>query len=229
MQVRRSDGAIRQTTLAYDPFGMAVASVTTAASNLPVMQTVTTLDPVSLDTPSCSTPTGPSAARRSTGSVGRPRRASRRRARARACCRRRATSASPTGRGGASEDDVRRSGRGRRLRHHGRHTATVYLDELGRELRTEVGLGASYGGATLVEGYRTYDSLGRVAFEADPFVSSDGAATAYGTSRYFQPTARPAASCAAGASGSDDGEHAAAEVFPTCFTHGYANHVETTG
>ena len=50
--------------------------------------------------------------------------------------------------------------------------ATTYLDELGRVRRIERALGASYANQVLVEGMKSYDGLGRVTFEADPFPTS---------------------------------------------------------
>jgi len=76
-------------------------------------------------------------------------------------------------------------------------SSTVYLDELGCEFATQIDLGADYGGQTLVAGARLYDSLGRVAFEADPFPSFATVnqlvpmATAYGTTRYFRTDGSP--------------------------------------
>src|SRR5690242_13920655 len=64
-------------------------------------------------------------------------------------------------------------------------TATVYLDELGRDHITDVVLGASYPGVTIKAGDRTYDSLGRVVFEAEPYPASENRDTAYGITRYF--------------------------------------------
>ncbi|MBK9032963.1 MAG: hypothetical protein IPL61_17100 [Myxococcales bacterium] len=46
------------------------------------------------------------------------------------------------------------------------------LDALGRPRFTQVGLGDSYGGATVVSGLVERDELGRVVFEAAPFESS---------------------------------------------------------
>ena len=59
--------------------------------------------------------------------------------------------------------------------------ATMYLDELGRERRSEAPLGVDYGAEVLVFAARLYDELGRVSFVADPYPISESADTAYGT------------------------------------------------
>lgn len=62
--------------------------------------------------------------------------------------------------------------------------AITYLDELGRTTKTVSLLGASYANESLVTS-RTYDGLGRVSFEADPFPASQNAATAFGTTYHY--------------------------------------------
>src|SRR5207244_4658771 len=98
-------------------------------------------------------------------------------------------------------------------------TSTVFLDELGRELRTELALGASYQNQLLTVGARTYDTLGRVVFEADPFPSTQTLAGAYGTTRFFATDGTPR--CFVRGHGQlpevvtvTDEAH---ETFPTCF------------
>jgi hypothetical protein len=59
--------------------------------------------------------------------------------------------------------------------------STVYFDELGRRRFEQVELGEDYSNEKLIVGRRTYDVLGRVSFEADPYPERQDAATAYGT------------------------------------------------
>jgi hypothetical protein len=63
--------------------------------------------------------------------------------------------------------------------------ATTYIDELARPRFTSVQLGDDYANQILVVGSRTYDGLGRVSFEADPYPTSQAASTAYGTTQFF--------------------------------------------
>src|SRR5207248_2884442 len=65
---------------------------------------------------------------------------------------------------------------------------TMYLDELGRERRTELALGADYGYDNLVVGFRTYDAGGRIAFAARPYPKSQSASDHYGTTYYYKNT-----------------------------------------
>jgi RHS repeat-associated protein len=110
-------------------------------------------------------------------------------------------------------------------------TTTVYLDELGRERVTHVALGIDYPGITMKVGDRSYDSLGRVLFEADPYPSNQAAATAYGTTRYFRPDGTPL--CAIRGKGKQpqpSGDVVATnesnEVYPTCFRRSFHDNVE---
>src|SRR6185295_7942659 len=70
----------------------------------------------------------------------------------------------------------------------GRSVAT-YFDELGRERYTETMLGADYPGLGWIASYRTYDSFGRVVFDADVSTSLD--AIPYGTTRYLNADGTP--------------------------------------
>jgi RHS repeat-associated protein len=108
-------------------------------------------------------------------------------------------------------------------------TSTTFLDELGRSQRTELALGADYQNQTLIVGQRTYDRLGRVAFEADPYPSTQSAATAYGTTSFFNTNGTPA--CTVRAYGqlpflvaNTDELH---EIYPTCYRLFFENNLET--
>lgn len=69
--------------------------------------------------------------------------------------------------------------------------STTFIDELGRVRYSEVALGDDYNSNIMIEGARTYDRLGRVAFEADAFVLPSGqaplaaASSSYGTTYHF--------------------------------------------
>jgi RHS repeat-associated protein len=94
-------------------------------------------------------------------------------------------------------------------------------------MRTELALGADYASQKLIAGQRTYDSLGRVVFEADPFPSTQSFATAYGTTRYFNADGTP--SCVIRGNGPQpftmvtDELH---EIYPTCVQHAYQDNAE---
>ncbi|MBK7862262.1 MAG: hypothetical protein IPJ65_27375 [Archangiaceae bacterium] len=105
--------------------------------------------------------------------------------------------------------------------------STTLLDELGRTRRTEVSLGADYAGEKIISGSRTYDSTGRLAYEADPFPASQNPLTAYGTSHHYTPDGFT--TCTVRGHGPQpftQVTNPAAEVFPTCHTRSIANHEE---
>lgn len=107
-------------------------------------------------------------------------------------------------------------------------TATVFLDELGRERRMELALGSDYANEVLVAGSRIYDGLGRVTFEADPYPMSQNAAHAYGTSYHFKNTGD--VDCIIRGRRQQELSEVtdvATERFPTCFDRLFENHVET--
>jgi RHS repeat-associated protein len=107
---------------------------------------------------------------------------------------------------------------------------TVYLDELGRQRMATVTLGADYANQKLVAGARTYDGLGRVVFEADPYPTSQSAATAYGTTHYFRSDGFPW--CAVRGPGPQalaTAPDPANEIFPTCTSHRFDYGVEIVG
>jgi RHS repeat-associated protein len=109
--------------------------------------------------------------------------------------------------------------------------STTFIDELGRIRYSEVALGDDYNSNIMITGARTYDRLGRVAFEADAFVLPSGqaplvaASTSYGTTFHFdvdgsllrmirgrgrQPFGAPA--------------DLATETLPYAFSESYSNH-----
>jgi YD repeat-containing protein len=107
-------------------------------------------------------------------------------------------------------------------------TGTTTLDSLGRATKTEAQLGADYQSKTVVMGQRTYDLLGRVKFQADPYLSTDSFASAYGTTQFFNTDGTP--SCAIRGSGVQQSSGGIAdevnEVFSTCFGRSFANNQE---
>jgi YD repeat-containing protein len=108
--------------------------------------------------------------------------------------------------------------------------STVFLDELGRSLRTEVALGSDYANNVLVVGSRIYDAFGRMKFEADPYPATQDPSTAYGTTYYYMDTGD--ISCIIRGNGVqplNGGTNPAAELFPTCFERSFDNHVDTRG
>ncbi|MCW5800976.1 MAG: hypothetical protein KIT31_01075 [Deltaproteobacteria bacterium] len=107
-------------------------------------------------------------------------------------------------------------------------THTDYFDELGRPRYTRVELGADYGSETLISGARTYDGLGRVVFQSDPYPASESAATAYGTTQYFSADGTP--SCVIRGRGPQDFTTVtdeANERYPTCYSHTFSGHQES--
>ena len=230
---KREDGAVRTVTLQYEPFGLVSVGAMIAGTGAPPVQVTVARDPITLNALSTTdvnhtqrgtdfdgfgrvvrskiTPPGGSLGVLSTRSyLG-------------------FSGADPLGRRIVSKnftDPVAPASVGAAI---GR-TDIVYLDELGRDRRTELALGADYANQTLIAGARSYDSLGRVAFAADPYPSSQDAATAYGTTYLFKTDGSP--SCFIRGKGpqllnavTDE----PTERYPTCFTRSFLDHQETIG
>lgn len=107
--------------------------------------------------------------------------------------------------------------------------ATTYVDELGRPRFTDVELGDDYSNEVLVVGARSYDDLGRVVFQADPYATSQDAVTAYGTTRYFNQDGSPSVEIRGrGQQAYTTTVDESLEVYPTVISHGFDNYVETT-
>src|SRR5262249_55561021 len=116
-------------------------------------------------------------------------------------------------------------------------TSTEFLDEIGRVYKTHVDLGASYPDPTMVS-QRTFDSLGRVVFEADPFPLSQGFSTAYGTTQFFNADGTLLCSVRGNGRqtalpGTVDATHVAHpatdeshELYPTCVQRTYQSNTE---
>jgi RHS repeat-associated protein len=115
------------------------------------------------------------------------------------------------------------------------HVSKTYLDDFGRSVMTEVVLGSDYTEDLLVGGV-LFDTNGRVAFQADPFPFQSGSnpaaavAMAYGTSMYYN--ADGTVSCTVRGQGPQlytQQTDAAAERFPTCHSYVYENGTLSVG
>ena len=97
--------------------------------------------------------------------------------------------------------------------------ATTSMDSLGRSTQTDVQLGADYGGNELIVGRRSFDMLGRVSFEADPYpFAGQVPSVLYGTTYLFNLDGTP--SCFIRGNGPQSltqTTNESAEVYPTCF------------
>ena len=228
----RDDGVYRDATLTYDPFGLVVTSSVTTGTNVPTMTSTAELDPFTLDPISSTEPNG---TRRKLEYDGFGRVVT--------------TSVAPAGGalgilsrttyGGffpASTERVISTVRfdeptpESQLGSTRGHMSRTIIDEIGRVTREETSLGADYSGQMIISGYRTFDPFGRVSFEAEPFLSTERAETAYGTTHYYKADGRP--NCSVRAQGPHEltpSSDLANEVFAQCFYHGYSNHLETFG
>lgn len=228
----REDGATRTVTATYDPFGLAVTSVAVTSPTVATLTTSVVRDPVTLAAQTVTDPNGTqhgstfdgferpvlSTVTPPGGALGV------------------LSSASYLGFFGNDPNGRRVVGKvftdpvapaavstapGR--------TATVFLDELGRERRTEVALGSDYPDQTLIAGYRTYDGLGRVLVAGEPFSVTSGQALTptYATTYHFNPDGTP--SCFVQGPGQQpftNTPNESSEVFPTCFTRTFQDHTE---
>ncbi|MEZ4442853.1 MAG: RHS repeat-associated core domain-containing protein [Polyangiaceae bacterium] len=103
-------------------------------------------------------------------------------------------------------------------------TETTSLDALGRVVRTSIGLGADYGGASMVVVDRAFDSLGRVMFEAEPYPATE-TTDHYGTTRHYDAQGLP--TCFVRGFGVQPlvgATNLSAERFPTCVSTSYAQY-----
>ncbi|RKH73676.1 RHS repeat domain-containing protein [Corallococcus aberystwythensis] len=227
----REDGALRVSSLTYDAFGLMPVTQRVDATGLPALVTTTTLDPVSL-APVSVLDQNQTRSGTDYDGYGRPVRA---------------TVTPPGGSLGVlmTTSYLGFSGTdplGRRMAARifsdpvtpgteasaPATTATVFLDELGRERRTEVPLGTDYANEVMITGARVYDGLGRVRFQADPYPASQAGATAYGTTSFFLADGMP--SCTVRARGIQAAVGATdetAERYLACTTRTFANSQET--
>lgn len=228
----REDGATRTVTATYDPFGLAVTSVTVTSPTVTTLTTSVVRDPVTLAAVTVTDPNGTehgatfdgfqrpvlSTVTPPGGALGV------------------LSAASYLGFSGTDPSGRRVVGKvftdpvdptvvdtapGR--------TATVFLDELGRARRTEIALGSDYSNQTLIVGYRTYDGLGRVLVAGEPFSVASGQALTptYATTYYFNADGTP--SCFVRGPGQQpftNTPNESSEIFPTCFTRTFQDHSE---
>jgi RHS repeat-associated protein len=230
----REDGTTHTTLTDYDEFGLISSHTSVSGSDVPTLHTFQTFDPISNDLLSSTDENGTIRGMTFDG-FGR---------------QRLNTIETPQGRPGGvlvartylGFEEGAAGTNGRRVsvtefknpvdvtlvgKHPG-STVTTFVDELGRTRFSEVELGEDYGNERLIVGARTYDSLGRVDFEADPYPASQDAASAYGTTRYFDTDGTVThAIRGRGQQPFTTTPDSAVERFPTLFGHTFANHRES--
>ncbi len=227
----RRDGDARTASFAYDAFGLVPISASLAATGLPSTTTLYDYDPLSLDAVGS---TDANLVVRSVSYDGYGRVSQ-------------STVATPGGTPGVVSSVVYRGfdnadPNGRQVvvtefadpvppadlvSANGR-TGTTFLDELGRTTRKELALGSDYANELLVVDATTYDGLGRIAFEADPYPKSQASAPPYGTTYLFKTTGD--INCVIRGRGRQTlsaTTDAATERFPTCFQRSFDGHVDT--
>ncbi|WP_240359176.1 RHS repeat-associated core domain-containing protein [Pyxidicoccus trucidator] len=230
VSTEREDGALRVTSLSYDPFALIPVEQWVTATGIPSLVTRTTLDAVSLAPLSTLDPNQTRLGTDYDG-YGRPVR----------------TTLTPPGGSAGVLTSTRYLGDsgtdplGRRIVGKGfkdpvtpgteasapGRTGTVFLDELGRARRTEFELGADYANALMITGATTYDGFGRVSFMADPYPSTQSGATAYGTSYFFN--ADGSLKCTVrgrGPQANTQVPDAATERYPTCYSRAFVGNQE---
>lgn len=227
---KRDDGVVRTQTLRFDPFGLVPIRTETTGTGVPALGVTFFVDPVSLDVVSAKDANSSVQGTMFDG-FGRPVLA---------------TVEAPQGPSGAIVS-LMYSGfsggdpLGRRVivkevtdpvapasfaEGTGR-TSTFHFDELGRSRFTEFALGADYANETLFSDATTYDPLGRVVFEADPFLASQDPVTAYGTTTHFNVDGSVSAFIRGrGPQRYTDVLDAATERYPTLVTHAFADNTE---
>jgi hypothetical protein len=107
-------------------------------------------------------------------------------------------------------------------------SVTTFTDELGRVRRSEVALGTDYANDHLIVGDRTYDEMGRLYFEAEPYAASEAGPNHFGTTYFYQGNGDP--SCLVRGSGVQGYSHltdVSQDRFVTCFDRAFDNHVMT--
>lgn len=228
----REDGATRTVTSTYDPFGVAVVAITVTSPTTTTLTTSVTRDPVTLAAQTVTDPNGTQHGATFDGfqrpvlsTVTPP-----------GAALGVLSSASYLGFSGADPNGRRVVGKvftdpvaPAEVNTAPGRTATVFLDELGRERRTEIALGSNYSNQTLIAGYRTYDGLGRVLVAAEPFSIASGQALTptYATTYYFNADGTP--SCFVRGPGQQpltNSPDESSEIFPTCFTRAFQDHTE---
>lgn len=227
----REDGATRSTAISYDPFGLVPRHISLTATGAPTLEVFHAVDPVSSEV-LASTDENSTTRGTSFDGFGRPLLSK---------------IETPDGTKGVL---VARSFEGfsggdplgRRVvvkeftdpvdeadlkSQEGRIT-TTYFDELGRPRFSQVRLGSDYGDKNLIVGARTYDALGRIVFEADPFPEDQDPTSAYGTTQYFNRDGSLwAAIRGRGRQPFSTVTDASIERFPFVYRRVFADHVES--
>lgn len=221
------DGAERRLAFEYDPFGLAAVRTTLSATGVPTMVTSLRVDPVSLEPVEVTDGNG---TRRGTMFDGFGRMVQitvappgEQPGVVRATAYHGFDGADPAGRRVVVTEyrDHKPSGDAANVPSR---TVTLHLDEVGRERRAELTLGADYGDERLVVRDRAYDEMGRLAFEAEPYPASADPATVYGTSYHYKRDGEIA--CLVRGPGRQpltDVTNPALELFPTCVRHAIVN------
>jgi RHS repeat-associated protein len=104
-------------------------------------------------------------------------------------------------------------------------TSTTRYDSFGRSGSTQLDLGANYPNKVVVS--RSYDKLGRVNFESDPYEDNGSGRTLYGTTYNYNTDGTP--SCFVRGPGTQPATFSVnetTEVYPTCFNHGFLSNQE---
>jgi hypothetical protein len=104
-------------------------------------------------------------------------------------------------------------------------SATTYMDELGRARRQEQLLGSDYADARLISLDQTFDEMGRLSFEAEPYASSDASPDHFGTTHFYKDNGD--VRCLIRGAGVQVYTHSTdvlADRYVTCFDRTYANH-----
>jgi hypothetical protein len=179
------DGASRTVTVHYDLFELAMIDLTVTATGLPATTETIDRDPLTLNATSTTDPNGTKRGARFDGFD-------------------RETMSTITPPGGTEGalwfNRYNLSSGTRNIRHTDFQTAVApgtagsaagrttitYLDGLGRATATLFGLGADFPNQAIATS-RVFDTLGRVAFESDPYPSTQSSTTAYGTTYFFNP------------------------------------------
>jgi len=225
----REDGAARTETIDYDQFGLVPVHRATNATNAPTLEVFLTYDPTTLALVSARDENGTVQSTVFDGFV-------------------RPVLAEITPAGGTLGVTAQRTYTGFGVGSTGRsvfttafpdpvdpatlatavgHSTITYLDELGRERVSKLLLGSDYTG-TMVIGDRTYDGLGRVVFEADPYPSAQAPSTAYGTTRFFNYDGSPRVFIRGrGQQAFTTVPDDPTERYPTLFTHTFDSHTES--
>lgn len=221
----RADGAERAVTIGYDAFGLVPIESAVVTNTSPTQATATTRDPVTLDELATIDAHGTTWGSEVDG-FGRQTR----------------TTVTPAG--GALVITSTMGYEGYEVGDPAPRSITtasyadgaldpqvqvVKLDELGRMTEVRGRLGSDYVDEAMIV-QRRYDGRGRVAFETDPFPSSQDAETAYGTSYHFATDGT--LTCAVRGRGPQPfgvTSDPSTERFPTCFERSYLNHTRQVG